>query len=73
MTAFIAPAANFITPALGISAVVVSPTTIQKTYSALGLAHIGGNGETLTESALSRSTNKKCRISNIFEKQEFCY
>ena len=48
---------------------IASSSTIQKVYATADLVYMTGinNGETIAETLISNTTNKKCRLVNVIE------
>ena len=63
---------SFINPAVGVGTIVSQANYIQKTYSVIDIAYTLNSGNSLAEEALSNTTNKKCRLTNLVENQNIC-
>ena len=71
-TTLLITASSIINPAIGFGAIIANTTVIQKAYSAMDLANMAINGESLAESLLSHSTKKNCKLVNIIENENIC-
>ena len=71
-TALLITASSIINPAIGFGTIIANTTAIQKAYSAMDLANMAINGETIAETVLSHSTKKNCKLEHIIENQNIC-
>ena len=71
----ILPTMSLINPALGFTSLIASSSTIQKVYATADLVYMTGanNGETIAETLMSNTTNKKCRLVNVIENNNICF
>ena len=61
-----------INPVLSVGTIFSNANVISKVLSIGNLAYASKNGETITESALSQSLNKKCLIENLSKDKKLC-
>jgi len=59
-------------PILSVGAIFSNANAVSKILSMGNLAYSSIKGETITESALSQSLNKKCLIENLSNNKDFC-
>ena len=63
---------SFVTPAVGIGTIISGAGYIQKTYSIIDVAYTLNEGNSLAEEALSNTTKKHCRLTNLIDNQNIC-
>ena len=63
---------TLINPVITVGTIISNANTINKILSLGSIVYTSKKGESITESALSQSLNKKCLIKNIGEKKRFC-
>ena len=61
-----------INPVLSVGTIFSNAHVISKVLSLGNLAYASKKGETITESALSQSLNKKCLIENLSKDKKLC-
>ena len=63
---------SLVNPAVGLGTIVSQAGYIQKTYSLIDIAFTLNEGNSLAEEALSNTTKKHCRLTNLVENQNIC-
>ena len=61
-----------INPVVSVGTIFSNASVISKVLSIGNLAYASKKGETITESALSQSLNKKCLIENLSKDKKLC-
>ena len=65
-------AVTLINPVVSVGTIFSNTNIISKILSLGNLAYASKKGETITESALSQSLNKKCLIKNLSKDKNIC-
>ena len=65
-------AVTLINPVVSVGTIFSNANIISKILSLGDLAYASKKGETITESALSQSLNKKCLIENLSKDKNLC-
>ena len=65
-------AVTLINPVVSVGTILSNANIISKILSLGNLAYASKKGETITESALSQSLNKKCLIENLSKDKNLC-
>ena len=61
-----------INPVISVGTIFPNANVLSKVLSIGNLAYASKKGETITESALSQSLNKKCLIENLSKDKKLC-